>query len=326
MRRIHFRPIERVDSRKLTACAFLLFGILSLTACESDGLHSRSRPLFLPDGESILASVRVAGRAEVFRFDRHGRNGTSLTPGIEALDPAISADAQTLAFVRLEANGRGTIWIGDPSTRSYRKVATGNVENLSMAALPVILADGRLVYFQSTNHRSTSTFGSRWTDWRLFIWNPASGASALLQENSFLEVSGSAACGSGAGLFIGTRDYDATAVNYFSLKDGSVAVVKRWADLTAPAPLSDCQRFVAIAQVGEEADTGYYTYELVLKSVDKDESTQLTHLNSFLSSPSLAPDGRRMIFLSDPGRDNAFQLIEYDFRSGSTAPLQLELK
>ncbi len=311
--------------REGVAIAAIFFLLLSV-ACAREGLHARSRPMITRDGISIVASVTHQGETEIWRFDRQGGSAKPLTPGVDAIEPTTSSDGKTLAFVHRDRGGNeGTVWIGELSAQSYRPIGLRGDNGRSMDALPMIADDGRVLYFRSTERRHTSTFGTRWIDWTLYVEDPRTASRTRLVPESYREVFGAALCPGGGGILYGVDTADGPSVRYVAFDGGSRHPAREWKMVQYPAPLTGCGAFVAIANMGKVAATGYYGYEAVLETFDGRPWRQLTHLDSYLASPFVAPDGQTIVMLSDPDRKGRFALLEYDLRSQKARPITLTL-
>jgi hypothetical protein len=159
-------------------------------------------------------------------------------------------------------------------------------------------------------------------DWESYRWTPDDGRSNRVNVASVRDVTGAAGCG--MSLFAGIDDGERRLARRLLFgADGAVVQSDDVAELSSPTPFSDCQRFVAIANMGTSEQTGYYAYELVQRRVGDDRSTQLTHMGSYLSSPSLAASDTSVVFLSNPGRSGPFHLFMMDLREGQ--PRRIEV-
>lgn len=292
----------------------LCVATLSSWACQprsEDGLHDRSRPVLSPSGD-IFVSIRRSGRSEIYRTNGETLAKVSVTPGIDAVDGTLVPNGTMMAFVRLEADGTGAIWGGDLKKQDFRRLTPLNSNQEMMEALPIFLSADKVVFFRSTTTRTTSTFGKTWTDWRLYLLDLESGRVNLLTDESFISISGIDSCASASFILAGVRTEGQSRVSAFATTADIESSRRSWRDTTQPAFRPDCKAFFSISQRGTNEDTGHYAYELMLNDLVSGSTAQITKLGSYVASPAVSLDGRTIVFLSDPERDDVYDLVTMD--------------
>jgi hypothetical protein len=306
---------------KSTLLAGLLFLSVACSSPEADGLHERSRPVELTSGE-ILVSIRVNGEAGIYTVPGTGGHAQRLSFGADGVEPSRSADGSSISFVRTERDGSGTVVIGRADGSDLRAVAPPPQRALD--AFPTFVGNDRLVFFRSTTQRTTSTFGSAWTNWSLQQVDLATGRLSRLSGAEYNEVTGLSSCGSSDTVLTGIWENGGYAVKSQSVTADPSTKSNQWPGAMAPSTLPDCESFIAVAKDVEQS-SAYYDYELFRFSLQSTTgSVRLTKLSSYIASPAVARGSRQVLFLLDPERDHTYELFRLDLTTGESVRIPIQ--
>jgi len=283
-------------------------GIFMASACgrTPDGLFHSSRPFVTSDGTVIVAAVRTRGSGILYAFPRTGGQGRVLVSDGDVAFPSGEPNGSRIAYTNHGDGSRGQIAIVRPG--GPRQMVT---ELTSFDAFPQWSKDGALVYFArpaQINH-PPPVVGMTRSRWEVHELSLPAGTTRVLTREGFQDLNELTACGHKL-VVSGIRYQDPHERNYLYLVDavtGAVTVLGTQ-DRSSPAFFPSCDRLVYVARVGD--GPGAYIYELFVLSLADNRVQQLTTSGSYLASPSVSPDGKSVIFLSDPERDGSYELWE----------------
>lgn len=117
-------------------------------------------PAWFPDGSAIVFTSTRDGKPGVWRVGQLGGGATLLLA--DAMEPEISADGRRIAFVRSDAAGNERIWVGDLSDLAGAKPLTSDDDGRWYHREPTWSPDGSTICYR-TRHGlwAISATGSR---------------------------------------------------------------------------------------------------------------------------------------------------------------------
>jgi Tol biopolymer transport system component len=279
-------------------------------------LHHGSRPTFDPKTGDLVISIRVGGQGLIHRVSADG-SAVTLTHDGDSFDPSVSKDGSHIVFAKRTDRGKSAIWIMDTDGRNPRRLSA----DAGRSTYPVLLAAGKPVIFaRAATLRNTSTGGTRWIDWDVYQVPNEGGVERRITNARLRAIDSVDLLPGGQGVILGTDRLDSTArLDVVDLQSGQMRAVGVPEDSAAAvAPSSGRITFLR--------DVGDYNYEIFVMEPDGSGRRQLTNLKSYTSVPTFSPDERRVLFLSDPGRNQRFSLWEARMDGSSRlVPLKYDL-
>lgn len=307
---------RRYDGHPFIRTARVWLGVLTLASLGCDlqvgDVAATGRPSFTPSGETFLVSVHpTAPRVYEYRLDGQ-RVGSMIARATEAV---ASRDGRSFVFVRPGSGNDAHLWIKNGSNEI--QITTGDVYDYS----PVFIAgDAEVMFLRSSTLRSTSTFGTKRTDWDVYRVSVRGGIPRRLTRKAFREVSGLSVSADSRTAILGMRELQASSSIWrLDVDDGEVTPLN--ADGASPAIFPDGSTIAFVQQAGED-ERGFYNYAIFTRPLDG-PATKRVDLQSYLWSPSVAPDGSSILFLSDPERDGTFEL--WQVRTSDWKPTRIPL-
>lgn len=301
---------------RISAAAAICAIAVAISGCgsEPDGLFYSSGPFVASDGHEIVAAVRIRGRGVLYAFPRSGGKGRALVTDGDAWSPSGEPQGRRVVYATRERESRGRVRMAGP--RSPPRSLT---EPAAFDGFPQWSRDGQRIYFaraSKINH-PPPVVGLTHSDWDVYELTLDSGSVRTVTREHFLNVGGLAACGDML-VASGNRRSDPNGVDYLFSIDVTAGEVKRLGTLRGshPAFFPSCQEIVYIARK-LDAPPGLYVYELFVTNLSDGTARQLTSVGSYLGPGSVAPDGKSVVFLSDPERDGSFELWEVGVRGDS---------
>jgi Tol biopolymer transport system component len=287
-----------------------------------DGPFYGSRPSFSNQTGDLVMSIRAGGEGHIYRFAPSGR-GKLLTQSGDAFDPHVSRDGRFIVFALRKAADKSEIWMMNIDGSQPRRLTAGDYYDAS----PVLRAAGASVVFARATRLSST---GKVTNWDLYEAHIASGLLKQLSTIGFLRLAtvdltpdDQRAVVSAEERGVRHGDYPPPRLYVVDLSSGGQSVIGMEGDLGASVSSRHGQ-ITFSRHDGTDNNAGQYNYEVFVMSADGRERRQVTHLSSYTHAPTMSPDQSRVVFLSDPARNQRFGLWEARLDNGHAQPVNLE--
>ena len=277
----------------------------------SSGLTYSSHPMMTADGTIVLSIATRAGDV-IVELAESETKGTALARGTF---PAPGPNGR-LAFVRSATEGAPrALWLRQPNG-SEAALTDDRYEH----AWPVWVTGGsRIAFLRARTLRSTSTFGKRWVDWDVYTVGADGTDERRVTSESYWGVEGMSLGYDESTILLGadTRE-DEPRIYEIGVASDRIDRFGEDGDLYPGGAIGRKMFFLRHVGAGE----GGFCYELFSRE-RTGAAEQLTDVCSYLSSPSVTPQGDRVLMLSDMDRDGRFQLMSFDVGSRSLSQIEL---
>lgn len=282
-----------------------------------DGFHSLSSPCYLPNGKHIIFSYTLHNNSDIFGYDLNSRKLQQLThaaPEEANVNPAPSPDGSRVAFVLLnqKVDEAGRIMLMNSDGSSQRLLTDPPAGSSDF--FPVWSNDGTTLYFaRAALYRPTSTFGYTWDEYDLYSIAITEGKEKRITEKKYYELTPVSSLPRNDSILLHITDIDKDtkgSLVVFNPKDGSFHSFDHQG-LAQPTFTSSGN--ILFVEQSNPGTKGAYDYDLFMMKSDGSTKRQITRNHSYNTSPCISPDGKNIIFLSDPERNRTTHLMQVGF-------------
>lgn len=236
------------------------------------------------------------------------------TPDFEQT-PAFDPTGKLVVYAASsDPGGPHHIFVQPTAGGPRRQLTTGN----STCDLgPHFSPDGKkLVFARASLNRPYSMGGYVWDNWDIYESDSAGKSLRRLTTGNYSQVEAPCFCSNSRVLFVGTTHVN-SRYDIYGLDTTAVSTLPR--KLTSGSTLGCSADGKRMVFSDDRADP--FSYEIWIANVDGTQRKQLTHLRPYTISPVFDEHGKRILFLSDPARDNRPELWQIDVRTGRASRL-----
>lgn len=265
-----------------------------------------------PDGKHIAFTGGVDTEQGLYLFDATARTVALVAHHDGISEPRFARGGTALVCSAPSASGAGCNLVVYPTSGGLRRQLTQGDKVWDAGAATARHSDV-VVFARSVGTRPYSMGGTVRSDWDLWAINlDGTGLRALTSEHALGGFDGQALTPDGATVLVASGD---------SMEQMSVAEPRRRHDLKLGAELvyqpSYSPDGTLIAYVGivtptedDDREGRPFVYAIWVVSSAGQGKRRITQTNSSDFGPVWSPDGKRIYFLSDPGRNHRYDLWE----------------